>query len=484
MKTVFIAGVKSHGPGDHEYEQDLRLLAECLRTSPDVARCETQVCLYGWPEDPATLDTADAIVIHCDGSDHREADHPLLVGDRLETLRRQARRGAGLVLLHYSTFVPASRGASDLLDWVGGFFDYETGGPPNGWRSAIDWADAQVKIASPEHEISRGVESFSLKDEFYHHMRFLEPDPRRIPILQIDLPGAPGNPETVAWAVEREDGGRGFVFTGGHSHANLQMESLRRTLLNAIVWTARGAVPAGGVRSTVRADQDAIRTLILTGYEAPAHDWQADTEALKIVLGDDARVRITVWEDPERLATEDLGAFDVVVQNYCNWDRPSLSGEGRSRLLEFVREGGGLAIVHFANGAWSDWPEYFGGLARRVWIDDKSSHDAYGSFRVRIVDPDHRLTAGLQDFDTVDELYCNQQGELPVDPLLTARSVITGRDEPMAFVYPEGRGRIFQTLLGHDAQAIRTPAHAELIRRAVAWTANREIHPQLAPDAG
>src|SRR2546426_7756395 len=105
-KIVFIAGKKSHGPGDHEYEKGLRLLARCIETSPNLKGFRTEVHLYGWPEDPRTLDDADTIVLYCDGSDHNVADHPLLVGDRLEVIRKQMKRGAGLVLLHYATFAP------------------------------------------------------------------------------------------------------------------------------------------------------------------------------------------------------------------------------------------------------------------------------------------------------------------------------------------------------------------------------------------
>ena len=36
-KTILlIAGTKSHGPGEHEYEKGARLLAHCINTSPNV----------------------------------------------------------------------------------------------------------------------------------------------------------------------------------------------------------------------------------------------------------------------------------------------------------------------------------------------------------------------------------------------------------------------------------------------------------------
>ncbi len=81
----------------------------------------------------------------------------------------------------------------------------------------------------------------------------------------------------------------------------------------------------------------------------------------------------------------------------------------------------------------------------------------------------HPITEGMAGFDTTDELYFNQRGDLPVEPLATARSKLTGKDEPLAFAYSYGQGRVFQTLLGHDAAAIR--AAGELIGRGSLWAA-------------
>ena len=59
----------------------------------------------------------------------------------------------------------------------------------------------------------------------------------------------------MAWAVERPDGGRGFGFTGGHNHANWGNDDFRKLVLNALLWTAKAEVPAGGVQSTVTAEE-------------------------------------------------------------------------------------------------------------------------------------------------------------------------------------------------------------------------------------
>jgi len=54
---------------------------------------------------------------------------------------------------------------------------------------------------------------------------------------------------TVAWAYERDGGGRAFLFTGAHYLRAFDEPDLRRMLLNAIVWTAGMPVPLQGIRS-------------------------------------------------------------------------------------------------------------------------------------------------------------------------------------------------------------------------------------------
>ena len=58
-------------------------------------------------------------------------------------------------------------------------------------------------------------------------------------------------PQHTAWGVERDDGGRGFGFSGGHFHNGWGNNDQRKVVLNAIVWTAHSEVPADGVKSAV-----------------------------------------------------------------------------------------------------------------------------------------------------------------------------------------------------------------------------------------
>src|SRR5919108_512058 len=127
-KIVLLAGpITGHPKETHEYEKNVILLKHLLETSADLrGKVRVEAHFKGWPDDPATLENADTIFITSDGCDRREADHPFYVAGRLPVLERQMKRGCGLVQFHWSTFNPA-RFHDPITEWVGGYFDYETG---------------------------------------------------------------------------------------------------------------------------------------------------------------------------------------------------------------------------------------------------------------------------------------------------------------------------------------------------------------------
>lgn len=249
-KILLVAGASdpAHPKGTHEYEKTVRLLRHCLETSPNLRGVTTEYHFNGWPRNEATLETADCLVLVASGSDRRAQDHPLLIGERLAAADRLAKRGGGVVLIHWCTFFPNAGAGEKALEWVGGHFDYESGPPPQRWASAIQTTTATATPIRPDHSICRGVSPFEVRDEFYYRIKFRPNDPRLIPILRVKLPKVDED-QTVAWAVERADGGRGFGFTGGHFFENWWNDDYRKLTLNAIAWAAKADVPVGGVAS-------------------------------------------------------------------------------------------------------------------------------------------------------------------------------------------------------------------------------------------
>jgi len=221
------------------------------------------------------------------------------------------------------------------------------------------------------------------------------------------------------------------------------------------------------------AQEEPIRVLLITGVDYPGHHWWLTTPVLVEQLQKDPRMQVRVVQDPHFLDSRALHRYDVVVLHFMNWQEPSPGEEARENLRRFVEGGKGLVLVHFACGAWQDWPE-FAHLAGRVWDPQRRPHDPRGPFQVEIADAQHPITRGMASFETDDELYTCLAGQRPIHILAKARSKVDGQEYPMAFVLTYGKGRVFHCTLGHDAKALANPAVGALYRRGIAWAAGRE----------
>lgn len=254
-KAVLVAGRPSHGPGDHEHNAGVLLMKKSLESVPNLV---VQDYHNGWPKDPTAFDNADTILFYSDGG----GGHPAIQEDHLVQLHKLMEDGVGLCCVHYAVEVPKEKGGTEFLNWIGGYFEANWSVNPH-WTAKFD--------KFPDHPVTQGVTSFEINDEWYYHMRFREKLVGVTPLLtalpppstlqRADGPHS-GNPavraaiangevQHVSWVAERPGDGRGFGFTGGHVHKNWSNDSFRKLVLNAIVWTAHGEVPADGVQSTL-----------------------------------------------------------------------------------------------------------------------------------------------------------------------------------------------------------------------------------------
>lgn len=106
-----------------------------------------------------------------------------------------------------------------------------------------------------------------------------------------------------------------------------------------------------------------IRALIVDGFSN--HDWGQTSRAIKWILESSDRFEVEVSTLPlDSMAWQAWNpafkSYDVVIQNTNNIHNPRLEWpEPAKRNLErYVKEGGGLYILHSANNAFPDWKEY------------------------------------------------------------------------------------------------------------------------------
>jgi type 1 glutamine amidotransferase len=231
------------------------------------------------------------------------------------------------------------------------------------------------------------------------------------------------------------------------------------------------AIAASPAATAVAKVKKTANVLLITGIDHPAHNWRQTAPVLAQVLRKDTRLKVRVVEDPHFLDSSALQRYDVVILHFMDWEQPAPGPKARANLQKCVKDGRGLFVVHFGCGAFQDWPE-FRNLAGRIWDPKARAHDPFGSFRVNITNVPHPITQGLKPFEIEDELYTCLTGDRPVDMLATARSKVDGKIYPMAFSFNYGKGRVFNSALGHDIKAISNPGAAELFRRGCAWAAN------------
>jgi hypothetical protein len=253
-KLVMLAGKPSHGPMEHEFKAGTLLLKKCLAGVPGL-----EVVHYhnGWPDNEKAFQGASGIFLYADGG----AGHPFIQQDHLRIIGDLMSRGVGLLCAHFGVEVPKDKGGKQFLNWIGGYYEHQ-------WSCNPMWTPEFTEL--PQHEITRGVKPFSIRDEWYFNMRF-RPGMKGIkPILSAKpsdavrdgpyvyprgpykhIQKARGRSEAMMWAVERSDGGRGVGFTGGHFHRNWKEDNFRKVVLNAALWICKVPVPRTGVVSTV-----------------------------------------------------------------------------------------------------------------------------------------------------------------------------------------------------------------------------------------
>jgi uncharacterized protein len=236
----------------------------------------------------------------------------------------------------------------------------------------------------------------------------------------------------------------------------------------AVLIVGVAVLMVAGVTSGM-AQRRPTRVVIITGEDTwPGHVWKETSAELKTILEADKHFQVTVEADPNFLGTDGLFNYDVAVLDFRNAKPLAKDEQAKANLVKFLGEGKGLVTIHWADGAFPYWPEYVNIVGR----SQQSHHDPRGPFTVKIVDHDSPITKGMQDFETDDELYYDfKEGDRPIHVLATAHSKVLDKDSPMALTVEYGKGRVFNTPLGHDVKALQVPQAAELIRRGTAWAA-------------
>lgn len=276
-----------------------------------------------------------------------------------------------------------------------------------------------------------------------------------------------------------------------------------RTMLKALCVSCLSLMPVLALAAPK------ITALILDGQNN--HDWRMTTPVLKQELEETGLFRVDVATAPQtkeemKSYRPDFSKYDVVVSNYTDFENGAEWPEAtRQAFVQYVSSGGGFVVIHAASSAFPQWKAYneiigLGGWGGRDghWgpyvyfrggklVKDYSPgpaghHGKLHPYLIVMRDGSHPVTVGLPHewMHTKDELYDHLRG--PAENLIVLATAYSdpawdgsGHDEPVIFTVSYGKGRIFNTTLGHDVEAMKDVGFITIFQRGTEWAATGRV---------
>ncbi len=238
------------------------------------------------------------------------------------------------------------------------------------------------------------------------------------------------------------------------------------------------------------------KVLILTGNVSQMHDYRTVNDLLRTLLEATGRFRVDLCEEPRGLNAEGLRPYRLVLVNYDGMENvftadpngpgakvaypertTPLCAQTAAALAAFCAAGGGLLFYHSSCCVSGEgWPEDYQAL-----IGATHSFGKYRGYRELgysvLTQPGHPITQGVApEWEIVDDDFLNGVELLDGSTLLAAiHDPVNGRDVPVMWAHPWGKGRVFAVSLGHQAETIRRLDFVRLFTRGADWAANGEI---------
>lgn len=299
------------------------------------------------------------------------------------------------------------------------------------------------------------------------------------------------------------------------------LEPIFRADIRPLLATAWLASTCAGQAIAQTADTSMQRIMLLTGQSSIYHDWQQSSRIIERILDETGLFDVEIVTTPAE--GEPMAGFaprwsdyGAIVMDYdgAAWPEPV-----RDAFLRYLSSGGGLVLVHAADNAFPDWPEFqaiagVGGWRGRDesagpmlrWRDGRqvldtgpgsATHPPQHDFQIVTRAPEHPVMRDLPPvwMQANDELYSRLRGPArQVTILATAKADpplpnATGEHEPMLMAIAYGAGRIFHTTLGHVGPRDEPPVapmssvgFVVTLQRGTEWAATGNVTQPVPAD--
>ena len=273
--------------------------------------------------------------------------------------------------------------------------------------------------------------------------------------------------------------------------------------------------------SAFAAENEKLSVLIVDGMNN--HDWQRGTRIVKKILLDSGLFSVEVSTSPAGKDAKaawdawrpDFSKYDVVLSNFngghtakaTHWPKPV-----EESLEKYIRDGGGLVILHSAIASFPKWPAYneMMGLGWRdkavgqtLLINENENvvrvpkgrglsagHGPAHDFQVTTLNADHPITKNFPKrwMQPREQLYHGLQGPAKNMTVLSyAWSKDCKANQPVDWVVQFGTGRVYTTFLGHLSSNgtdvnLRSVGFQTMLIRGTQWAAGGKVTHPLPED--
>lgn len=225
MRIYIRAGLKTHGPGQHDYPQYLADWSKILTERGAIVDGSLH-----FPA-PAEIASTDVMVMY-------KGDAGAMTPDETSTLEAYLKRGGGLVSFHDTLCGPDPAYYSTIVG----------GAKKHGETNYTLEAEVPYTIVDKAHPIMQGMSDFAIKDEAFFLITW-----SKSPAIDVlatatiaatpSAKGHEGEAVPQIWTYERTlDGGqpyRAFVWMQGHNYANFADPNIQPMLLRGIAWAGK-----------------------------------------------------------------------------------------------------------------------------------------------------------------------------------------------------------------------------------------------------
>ncbi len=228
MRIYIWGGLKSHGPGQHDYPQFLADWSKILTERGAVVNGALH------PPNGADLEHTDVVVIY-------KGDAGFLSYNEKAVLEAFVKRGGGLVSLHDSLCGPDPAYFSRFVG----------GGKKHGEVNYTLDAPVSYTIVDKANPVMKDMSEITLFDEAFFSMTWAK-DPGIHVLATAELAATrsagdhKGERVPQMWTYEHSLAGgqpaRAFVWMQGHTYSNFANYQIQRTLLRGIAWAAKKPV--------------------------------------------------------------------------------------------------------------------------------------------------------------------------------------------------------------------------------------------------